>query len=62
MRVNPPARAQNAAFAVEYVSHACHQSCPLRVYFEAQSGDNLPPCNFHRVLAKDMSFEPKVSH
>jgi hypothetical protein len=47
------------AFAVEYGPRTCHQSCPSRVNFEAQSGDNLPPCNFHGVLAKDMNFEPK---
>jgi hypothetical protein len=27
-----------------------------------KSGDNLTPCNFHGVLAKDMNFEPKVGH
>jgi hypothetical protein len=32
------------------------------VNFEAQSGDNLPPCNFHGVLAKDMNFESKIGH
>jgi hypothetical protein len=25
-----------------------------------KSGDNLPSCNFHGVLAKDMNFEPEV--
>jgi hypothetical protein len=34
----------------------------VRVNFEAQSGDNLSPYNFYRVLAKDMNFEPKVGH
>jgi hypothetical protein len=45
MRVLPPVRAQNAAFAVENGPRTCHQSCPQRVYFEAQSVDNLPACN-----------------
>jgi hypothetical protein len=30
--------------------------------FEAQSGDDLPPCNFLGVVAKDTNFEPKVGH
>jgi hypothetical protein len=38
------------------------QSCLYRFNFEAQSGDNLCPCNFHRVLAKDVNFEPKEGH
>jgi hypothetical protein len=28
---------------------------------KAQS-DNLPPCNFHGVLAQDIDFDPKVGH
>jgi hypothetical protein len=51
-----------AAYAVEYRHQTCHQSCPQRVYFKAQSGYNFSPCNFHGVLAKDMNFEPKVGH
>jgi hypothetical protein len=34
----------------------------LKVNFEAQIGDNIFPCNFHGVLAKDMNFEPNVGH
>jgi hypothetical protein len=34
----------------------------LRINFEAQSGKNLPPCNFHGVLAKFMNSEPKLGH
>jgi hypothetical protein len=40
------------------ISHALKEL----IYSEAQSGDNLPLCNFHGVLAKDMKFEPKVGH
>jgi hypothetical protein len=27
-----------------------------------EKGGHLSPCNFHRVLAKDMNFEPNVGH
>jgi hypothetical protein len=30
--------------------------------FNRKSDDNLPPCNFNRILANDMNFEPKVGH
>jgi hypothetical protein len=52
-------KGKNAAFAVEYGPRTCRQSCLKRINFVALSGDNLPPCNFHGVLAKDMNFQPK---
>jgi hypothetical protein len=36
-------------------------SCPLKINFEAQSGDNLFRCNLLE-LAKNINFEPKVGH
>ena len=40
----------------------CHQSYPLRVNFEAQSGENLHQCTLHTVLAKEVNFAAKVGH
>jgi hypothetical protein len=34
----------------------------LKSNVEEQSGDDLIPCNFQGVLAKDINFEPKVGH
>jgi hypothetical protein len=62
MSVHPTVMAQKAAFPVEYGLWTCHQPCPSRVNFEAQSGDNLPSCNFLGALAKDVNFESKVGH
>jgi hypothetical protein len=39
----------------------CHKSCSKELILK-HSGDNVPPCNFHAILAKDMNFEPKVGH
>jgi hypothetical protein len=32
------------------------------VNFATQSGYDLPSCNFHGELAKDMNFEPKLDN
>jgi hypothetical protein len=62
MRVHPPVKAENASFAVEYGPRTYHNPWSYRVHFEAQSVDNLPPCNLHGLLSKNMEFESKVGH
>jgi hypothetical protein len=62
MRVNPPVRHKiqlslSSTDPKHVTSHALKE-----FNFEGQSGDNLPPCNFHGVFAKDMNFEPNVGY
>jgi hypothetical protein len=61
MRVCAPVKTQKAAFDAEYRPPEMSAVIPLKSLFWNPKY-NLPPFNFHRVLAKEMNFGPIEGH